>query len=139
MVLCSLHQRFSSTTNRPSIWAVRLPHSPIGKLWIGLSRSAGFSKTRHAVMLGVQLRRLGFRRGYCFTSGQGRIDLRFIRSMLSTQVLGGSPHECQCPDELSRVTRTVPSHKPLGVVGVRLTEHRNSFSLILKGEHFNFL
>lgn len=31
-----------------------------------------------------QLCRLGFRPGFCFTSGQGHIDLRFIRSMLST-------------------------------------------------------
>lgn len=53
------------------------------------------SETRRPVMLGERHRRLGFSRGCRFTSGQGRIDLRFRRSMLSARVLGGSPHECQ--------------------------------------------
>lgn len=59
---------------------------PTGKPRIGVFRSAGFLKPRHAVMLGKQLWRQGFSRGCCLTSGQSHIDLRFIWSMLSTQV-----------------------------------------------------
>lgn len=95
----------------PATWAVCPSTQPTGKLWIGLSCSAGFSKTCQAVMLREQHQRLGFSRGHCFTSGQGCIDLRFIRSMLSTQVTGGSPHECQYPTSWACVTVTILSQK----------------------------
>lgn len=45
---------------------------------------------RAALEAGIQLRLPLYKWSGC-------IDLRFIRSMLSTQVLGGSPHECQYP------------------------------------------
>lgn len=90
--LCCLYQRFSGTTNGAATRAARPSTRPTGKLWIGWSCSAGFLTTRQPVM---QHWRLEFSRCCCFTSGQGRIDLRFRRSMLSEQVLRGSSHECQ--------------------------------------------
>lgn len=88
--LCCLYQRFSGTTNGAATRAARPSTRPTGKLWIGWSCSAGFLTTRQPVM---QHWRLEFSRGCCFTSGQGRIDLRFRRSMLSVQVLRGSSRE----------------------------------------------
>lgn len=101
-LLCCLHQRFSGATNGAATGAARPSTRPTGKLWIGWSCSAGFLKTRQLVM---QQWRLEFSRGCCFTSGQGRIDLRFRRSMLSVQVLRGSSRECQQGSK--RITVTI--------------------------------